>query len=64
MGANVGRGQQTETRDVQRCETVSSQFRPDYRDVTYNFRCEDHRMQMTAAPGATVTVNQRGEPRS
>ena len=64
LGANVGRGQQTETKDVQRCENVSSQFRPDYWDVTYNFRGEEHRMQMTAPPGPTVTVNERGEPRS
>ena len=64
VGANVGRGQQTATRDVQRCENVPSQFRPDYWDVTYNFRGQDHRMQMTTAPGATVTVNERGEPRS
>jgi uncharacterized protein YcfJ len=64
VGANVGRGQQTATRDVQRCENVPSQFRPDYWDVTYNFRGQEHRMQMTTAPGATVTVNERGEPRS
>lgn len=64
VGANVGRGQQMDTRDVQRCENVSSQFRPDYWDVTYNFRGQEHRMQMTTAPGPTVTVNERGEPRS
>jgi uncharacterized protein YcfJ len=64
VGANVGRGQQTETRDVQRCENVSSQVRPDYWDVTYSFRGQEHRMQMTARPGPTVTVNERGEPRA
>lgn len=64
VGANVGRGQQTEIRDVQRCENVSSQFRPDYWDVTYDFRGQQHRMQMTTAPGTTVTVNDQGEPRS
>jgi uncharacterized protein YcfJ len=64
VGANVGRGQQTETRDVKHCENVAGQVRPDYWDVTYNFRGEDHRMQMTTPPGSTVIVNERGEPRS
>ena len=61
---NVGRGQQAETRDVKRCENVAGQVRPDYWDVTYNFRGEEHRMQMTTPPGPTVIVNERGEPRS
>ena len=39
------------------------QARPAYWDVTYNFRGVEHRMQMTKPPGATVTVNERGEPR-
>ena len=64
VGANVGRGQQTETRDVKHCENVAGQVRPEYWDVTYNFRGEDHRMQMTTPPGPTVIVNERGEPRS
>jgi len=64
VGANVGRGQQTETRDVKRCENIAGQVRPEYWDVTYNFRGEDHRMQMTTPPGSTVIVNERGEPRS
>lgn len=64
VGANVGRGQQTETRDVQRCENVAEPVRPAYWDVTYNFRGDDHRVQMTTPPGSTVTVNERGEPRS
>jgi hypothetical protein len=32
--------------------------------VTYRFRGQENRMQMTTPPGATVTVNERGEPRS
>jgi uncharacterized protein YcfJ len=65
VGANVGRGggQQT-TRDVQRCTSTPAQTRPDYWDVTYNFRGQEHRMQMTTPPGATVAVNERGEPRT
>jgi uncharacterized protein YcfJ len=64
VGANVGRGQQTTTQDVQRCENVPSQTQTDYWDVTYNFRGQDHRIQMTTQPGATVLVNERGEPRA
>jgi uncharacterized protein YcfJ len=64
VGANVYRGQQTQTQDVQRCENVPSQAQTDYWDVTYNFRGQDHRIQMTTQPGATVLVNERGEPRA
>jgi uncharacterized protein YcfJ len=67
VGANVGRdgsGQQTQTRDVQRCESVPGQVRPDYWDVTYEFRGQEHRVQMTVRPGPTITVNERGEPRA
>jgi uncharacterized protein YcfJ len=67
IGNNVGRSGSTEqaaTRDVQRCENVSGQARPQYWDVTYNFRGVNHRVQMTSPPGATVTVNEQGEPRA
>ena len=51
VGSQVGRigggEQQAQTRDVQRCENVPSQARPDHWDVTYNFRGQEHRMQMT-----------------
>lgn len=64
VGANIGRGeQQMSTQDVQHCENVPSQARPDYWDVTYDFRGQEHRVQMTSPPGPTVTVNNRGEPR-
>jgi hypothetical protein len=36
---------------------------PAYWDVTYNFRGQEHRVQMSAPPGTTVTVNELGEPR-
>lgn len=63
LGANVNGGtQQGATQDVRRCENVPNQ-RPQYWDVTYNFRGQDHRVQMTAPPGPTVTVNAQGEPR-
>lgn len=67
LGANVGRnnaGQQAATQDVQRCEPQVAQTRPAYWDVTYIFRGQEHRIQMTTAPGPTITVNGQGEPRA
>lgn len=64
VGANVGRNEQpAESRDVQRCAEPPAQVQPNHWDVTYNFRGEEHRVQMTAPPGRTVTVNSQGEPR-
>lgn len=64
VGANVGRGGTTSYgQDVQRCETVAHQGPPDYWDVGYNFRGLEHRVQMSAPPGPTITVNGNGEPR-
>lgn len=64
IGANVGRGDQTSySQDVQRCENVQGQLRPDYWDVTYNFRGVEHHVQMSAPPGPTVTVDDNGYPR-
>ena len=64
VGYNIGRdGGPARTQDVQRCENLPSQTRPDYWDVTYNFRGQEYRIQMTAPPGTTVTVNEQGEPR-
>ena len=66
IGANVGRdgaGQPAQFQDVKRCENVPGQASPDYWDVTYNFKGQEHRVQMTAPPGSTVTVNEQGEPR-
>ena len=67
VGSNVGRnngGQAVASQDVQRCTTEPSQAQPAYWDVTYNFRGQEHRVQMTAAPGPTITVNGQGEPRA
>ena len=66
IGANTGRGgQAVYDRDVQRCENVSSGARPEYWDVTYEFRGVQHHVQMSAPPppGSTITVNEHGEPR-
>jgi uncharacterized protein YcfJ len=65
IGNNAGRNgysSNTYERDVRRCETVAS-GRPEYWDVSYEFRGVEHRVQMNTPPGRTITVNQRGEPR-
>jgi uncharacterized protein YcfJ len=62
VGANHG-GQETVTQDVQRCAPAKHANRPEYWDVTYNFRGQEHRVQTAAPPGATITVNELGEPR-
>lgn len=64
LGANVGRSGGGQVQDVQRCENVSSQAQPNHWDVTYSFRGQEHRIQMTSPPGSTVTVNEQGEPRA
>ena len=64
-GANVARNQSggVYTQDVRRCENTHTSGRPEYYDVTYVFRGQEHRMQTTAPPPPTITVNGRGEPR-
>ena len=63
VGGRVG-GSTPAPQEVQRCENVSSQAAPDYWDVTYSFRGVEHRIQMSAPPGPTISVNERGEPRA
>jgi uncharacterized protein YcfJ len=64
IGANAGPGSgQGYSQDVQRCASVPSNARPEFWDVTYNFRGQEHRVQMSAPPGPTITVNGNGEPR-
>ena len=62
IGANVNSpgGYQ----DVQRCTTVPSTQAPAFWDVTYVFRGQEHRVQLTTPPGARITVNEYGEPRA
>lgn len=66
IGSRAGSNGDTRVveRDVQRCTDVPANARPDYWDVTYSFRGREHRVQMAVAPGDTVTVNRRGEPRT
>lgn len=66
VGANINRERnepQVSTRDVQHCATTARHARPEYWDVTYYFRGQEHRIQTTDRPGSSVTVNERGEPR-
>jgi uncharacterized protein YcfJ len=63
LGANVGRGDEGYGGNVEHCRDVSQYDHPDYWDVTYSFRGERHRVQMTSPPGATIVVNADGEPR-
>lgn len=66
VGANIGHDhdeRQVTTHDVQHCADTVRYARPEYWDVTYNFRGLEHRIQTTEPPGPTVTVNERGEPR-
>ena len=64
VGANVNRsGGQVSTQNVQRCSAVPGSAQPAYWDVTYAFRGVTHRAQLAFAPGPTITVNGRGEPR-
>jgi hypothetical protein len=42
---------------------VPNSAKPEYWDVTYVFRGETHRAQLSFAPGKTITVNELGEPR-
>jgi len=62
LGANTGRPGGY-TQDVQRCAQVPGSGQVAYWDVTYQFRGAYHRAQLAFNPGATVTVNGRGEPR-
>ena len=63
IGSNQGRGGgEVVDRDVRHCETAAD-GPPAYWDVEYQFHDVDHRVQMTAPPGATILVNRDGEPR-
>ncbi|OWQ92337.1 hypothetical protein CDN99_07730 [Roseateles aquatilis] len=61
VGSNVNRG--NDVRNVQRCGAVPNNGAPQFWDVTYRFKGQEHYVQTTQAPGATITVNSRGEPR-
>jgi len=64
LGSKVGQdnGGTTYDRDIRHCENTDS-GKPEYWDVTYEFRGIEHHVQMTAPPGATIAVNRNGDPR-
>ncbi len=67
LGANVGRdanGQPATQRDVKRCADQPASGRPAFWDVSYSFRGQPHRVQMTTEPGESISVNENGEPRN
>lgn len=61
VGSRIG-GRNDRVQEVQRCTTTTNS-RPAFYDVAYSFRGQQHHVQMTNPPGATVTVNRDGEPR-
>ena len=64
LGAAIGNNQPVQqAQGVQRCAPNQPQGAPQYWDSTYMWQGVEHHMQTTVAPGAVVTVNDRGEPR-
>ena len=65
IGYNTNRGREDDySREVERCTSDSDSGTPDYWDVTYNYRGQEHRVQTTYEPGRTISVNNKGEPRA
>jgi uncharacterized protein YcfJ len=62
IGAQVGNDGPA-ARNVQRCTSAPPATQPDHWEVVYRFRGTEHRAQTTFSPGATITVNDQGEPR-
>ena len=68
LGSQYGTGtpaaqQAVVAQDVRRCDSNPVQATASYWDVSYNFRGQEHRIQTASAPGRTVVVNGKGEPR-
>jgi uncharacterized protein YcfJ len=64
VGSRVGGdGRSVESRDVQKCRSIPNSGTAAYWDVSYSFRGQAHHAQLTQPPGATITVNGKGEPR-
>jgi uncharacterized protein YcfJ len=64
VGSHLGAGSdRSSVRPVQHCSGSPGPAHPAYWDVSYRWRGVENRVQMTAAPGRTVTVNRLGEPR-
>lgn len=63
VGNQIARNSQGEPVEVQRCANVQSSAPPSFWDVSYQFRGQNHQVQLAAPPGPTITVNRDGEPR-
>ena len=65
VGANVGTSGNSNgySQNVQRCAAVPASGPPAYWNVTYVYNGQPHRVQLATAPGPTINVNSRGEPR-
>ncbi len=61
VGSNVNRDQ--DVRNVQRCGASPNSGNPPVLGRDLSLKGQDHYMQTRRPPGATVTVNARGEPR-
>ncbi|MDT8997756.1 beta/gamma crystallin-related protein [Paucibacter sp. APW11] len=64
IGSRAGgdREEAGDGRQIQRCETAVD-GPPQYWDISYRHAGQLHRAQLSMAPGATISVNARGEPR-
>lgn len=56
-------GQRPLTRDLRRCDSLPSQARPEYWEITYAFGGQEYRAHLSSQPGHTVTVDERGAHR-
>lgn len=52
------------TQDLRRCDVLPSQTRPEYWEITYVFRGQEYRTQVSSQPGHTIIVDERGSHRS
>jgi hypothetical protein len=66
VGSQAGRHHEgpSSSRDMERCADGPRPLQPANWDVEYNFRGINHRVQLTDAPGPTISVNRQGEPRA
>lgn len=56
----MGVGQRPLTRDLRRCDSLPSQVRPEYWEITYVFRGHEYRAHLSSQPGHSVSVDERG----
>ena len=65
VGANVGTGNGSTRygQNVQKCASAPGSAAPAYWDVSYVYNGQLHRVQLATAPGPTISVNRKGEPR-